>query len=138
MYVAPQTGGESFGIVLVEAMSAGSCVVASDLGAFRRVLDDGRAGVLFGVEDPVALGRAVVGVLEDAERRAGLVAHAHEWVRQYDWSTVTGQVLAVYDMVLAAQAAAGRVREDPSVLHDGRPGLWPRLVSDSRRDGGAR
>src|SRR5699024_11822940 len=39
-YVAPQTGGESFGIVLVEAMSAGTTVVASDLPAFRRVLDD--------------------------------------------------------------------------------------------------
>jgi phosphatidylinositol alpha-mannosyltransferase len=138
VYVAPQTGGESFGIVLVEAMSAGSCVVASDLGAFRRVLDDGRAGVLFPVGDPVELGRAVVGVLEDAERRAGLVDHAHEWVRQYDWSTVTGQVLAVYDMVLAADAAAGRVHEDPGALHDGRPGLWPRLVGDSRREGGAR
>ncbi|GMA25859.1 GDP-mannose-dependent alpha-(1-2)-phosphatidylinositol mannosyltransferase [Luteimicrobium album] len=138
VYVAPQTGGESFGIVLVEAMSAGSCVVASDLGAFRRVLDDGRAGVLFPVEDPEGLGRAVVAVLEDPERRATLVAHAHEWVRQYDWSTVTGQVLAVYDMVLAAQAAAGRVHEDPGALHDGRPGLWPRLVGDARREGGAR
>jgi phosphatidylinositol alpha-mannosyltransferase len=138
VYVAPQTGGESFGIVLVEAMSAGSCVVASDLGAFRRVLDDGRAGVLFAVGDPAALGRAVVGVLEDAGRRSALVAHAHEWVRQYDWATVTGQVLAVYDMVLAAEAAAGRVHEDPGALHDGRPGLWPRLVGDSRREGGAR
>ncbi|MGC5166368.1 glycosyltransferase family 4 protein [Luteimicrobium sp. DT211] len=137
VYVAPQTGGESFGIVLVEAMSAGSCVVASDLGAFRRVLDDGRAGVLFDVGDPAALGRAVVGVLEDTDRRAGLVAHAHEWVRQYDWSAVTGQVLAVYEMVLAAEAA-GRVQEDPEAFRDGRPGLWPRLVGDARRDGGAR
>jgi hypothetical protein len=59
-------------------------------------------------------------------------------VRQYDWATVAGQVLAVYDMVLAAEVAAGRVQEDPGALHDGRPGLWPRLVGDSRRDGGAR
>ena len=49
VYVAPHTGGESFGIVLVEAMSAGAPVVASDLGAFRRVLDDGELGVLFPV-----------------------------------------------------------------------------------------
>src|SRR5699024_2780071 len=51
VYVAPQTGGESFGIVLVEAMSAGAMVVASDLGAFRRVLDEGRAGALFRTGD---------------------------------------------------------------------------------------
>ena len=47
VYVAPQTGGESFGIVLVEAMSARTAVVASDIPAFRAVLEDGRAGALF-------------------------------------------------------------------------------------------
>ncbi len=69
LYIAPQTGA-SFGIVLVEAMSAGACVVASDLGAFRRVLDDGAAGVLFPVGDPEALARAVVDVLADPDARA--------------------------------------------------------------------
>ena len=44
VYVAPNTGGESFGIVLLEAMAAGTPVLASDLEAFRAVLDDGRAG----------------------------------------------------------------------------------------------
>ena len=47
VYVAPNTGGESFGMILTEAMAAGAAVVASDLEAFRRVLDGGRAGVLF-------------------------------------------------------------------------------------------
>ena len=46
VYCAPNTGGESFGIILTEAMSAGTPVVASDLDAFRRVLDGGIAGVL--------------------------------------------------------------------------------------------
>ena len=55
VYCAPQTGGESFGIVLVEAMSAGAAVVASDLGAFRRVLDEGTAGTLFRTGDPADL-----------------------------------------------------------------------------------
>ena len=44
VYVAPHTGGESFGIVLVEAMAAQAAVVASDLPAFRRVLEDGSCG----------------------------------------------------------------------------------------------
>ena len=55
VYCAPNTGGESFGIVLVEAMAAGTAVVASDLDAFRRVLDDGEAGRLVAVDDADAL-----------------------------------------------------------------------------------
>ena len=51
VYCAPNTGGESFGIVLVEAMAAGTAVVASDLDAFRRVLEDGTAGRLVPVDD---------------------------------------------------------------------------------------
>ncbi len=55
VYCAPNTGGESFGIVLVEAMAAGTAVVASDLDAFRRVLVDGEAGRLVPVDDPAGL-----------------------------------------------------------------------------------
>ncbi len=51
VYCAPNTGGESFGIVLVEAMAAGTAVVASDLDAFRRVLNNGEAGRLVPVDD---------------------------------------------------------------------------------------
>ncbi|MFB9953920.1 glycosyltransferase family 4 protein [Cellulomonas denverensis] len=72
-YVAPQTGGESFGIVLVEAMSAHTPVVASDLGAFRRVLDEGRAGELFRTGDGDDLARVLTALLGDprAAGRAG-------------------------------------------------------------------
>lgn len=63
VYCAPNTGGESFGIVLVEAMAAGTAVVASDLDAFRRVLEDGEAGRLVPVEDPAALAEALIAVL---------------------------------------------------------------------------
>ena len=56
VYCAPNTGGESFGIVLVEAMAAGTAVVASDLDAFRRVLMDGNAGRLVPVDDADGLG----------------------------------------------------------------------------------
>lgn len=112
VYCAPQTGGESFGIVLVEAMSAGSTVVASDLGAFRRVLDDGRAGVLFRTEDPADLAATLVRVLRDPELRARTTAHAAQVVRRYDWSTVAERVLTVYEMVIAG--VGGRVIEDPT------------------------
>ena len=72
VYCAPNTGGESFGIILTEAMSAGTPVVASNLDAFRRVLADGRAGVLFPVADPVALGVALGNLLDDPAHQAQL------------------------------------------------------------------
>jgi phosphatidylinositol alpha-mannosyltransferase len=112
IYCAPQTGGESFGIVLVEAMSAGAAVVASDLGAFSRVLDDGAAGVLFTTGDSAALAATLIRVLKDPALRAEVTARAQEVVPQYDWAVVTDQVLTVYEMVVADRRAP--VREDPS------------------------
>jgi phosphatidylinositol alpha-mannosyltransferase len=106
VYVAPQTGGESFGIVLVEAMSAGAAVVASDLPAFARVLDDGQCGRLFDTGDADALAAAVTGVLGDPAGREALVRHGRARVARYDWSTVAEQVLTLYDVALA-QAGAG-------------------------------
>ena len=69
-YVAPNTGGESFGIVLLEAMAAGAPVVASDLDAFRRVLADGTSGALFVNEDPVSLAKVAGHVLADPDGAA--------------------------------------------------------------------
>ncbi len=63
VYCAPNLMGESFGVVLVEAMAAGAPVVASDLDAFARVLDDGEAGVLVRRGDASALGRVLVDLL---------------------------------------------------------------------------
>ncbi|MDX5399226.1 MAG: glycosyltransferase family 4 protein [Actinomycetes bacterium] len=101
VYVAPQTGGESFGIVLVEAMAGGALVVASDIPAFRAVIDDGAAGAPFAVGDSADLARVLVAALTDGsgERRA----HATRWVEQYDWRTVAGKVLEVYGTVLSAK-----------------------------------
>ena len=101
-YVAPQTGGESFGVVLAEAMSAGAAVVASDLPPFRRLLDGGRLGALAAVGDPAALAAAVGGVLGDPARVAATTAAARAAVRRYDWEQVGAQVLAVYERAAAA------------------------------------
>ena len=99
VYCAPNTGGESFGIVLVEAMAAGTAVVASNLDAFRRVLEDGEAGCLVPVEDSDALARALISVLSDDDVRARLVTVASDAVRCYDWSVVADDILRVYETV---------------------------------------
>jgi phosphatidyl-myo-inositol alpha-mannosyltransferase len=104
LYCAPHTGGESFGIVLVEAMAAGTPVVASDLDAFRRVLMDGSAGRLVPIDDPGALAESIIAVLSDNQLRAGYVKTAAAAVRRYDWSVVAQQIMRVYETVAASGA----------------------------------
>ncbi len=104
VYCAPNTGGESFGIVLVEAMAAGIPVVASDLDAFRRVLCDGDLGRLVPVGDADALADALIAVLQDDALRERYVTAASEVVGCYDWSVVAGQIMRVYETVAASGA----------------------------------
>lgn len=99
VYCAPNLGGESFGIVLVEAMAAGTPVVASELDAFRRVLRDGTAGLLTPIGDSDALASAVDRVLSDPDQRRALIDVATEVVAEYDWPVVAEQILRVYETV---------------------------------------
>ncbi|MFD0328001.1 glycosyltransferase family 4 protein [Streptacidiphilus monticola] len=105
VYVAPNTGGESFGIILVEAMSASATVLASDLDAFRQVLDGGAAGELFPNEDSDALAAAAVRLLGDSDRRQELREAGAKHVRRFDWETVGADILAVYETVTTGAAA---------------------------------
>ena len=106
--VAPNTHGESFGIVLVEAMAAGAAVVASDLPAFRRVLGDGRHGVLFPTGDPDVLAGTVSALLDDPLRRAALGERARRAASAYDWSSVAPRVAEVYAGMPAGRRDAVR------------------------------
>lgn len=115
----PALGGESFGIVLIEAMAAGAPVVASDLDAFHRVLDGGRAGVLVTAGSPAALSAALDELLDDPERRAALAVAARRRSAMWDWPVVARRVLQIYESAVAADprrlpsgngAATGRQR----------------------------
>jgi phosphatidyl-myo-inositol alpha-mannosyltransferase len=99
VYCAPNLGGESFGIVLVEAMAAGTPVVASDLHAFRRVLRDGEAGRLVAIDDSAALAEGVIAVLDDESLAQRYAAAGAEAVRRYDWPVVASQIMRVYETV---------------------------------------
>ena len=98
--VAPNTGAESFGIVLTEAMAAGTAVLASDIPAFRQVLEGGALGVLFGAGDADDLVRALSGLLDDPTSRGAVVEAASVAVHRYDWGTVASRVLRVYETVV--------------------------------------
>lgn len=109
LYVAPHIGGESFGIVLIEAMAAQTAVLASDLPAFRRVLQDGASGALFETGDPRALAREAARVLTDDARRASYAEAGWIRVQDFDWDRVVDDVIAVYDSV---SVAGEKVTED--------------------------
>lgn len=99
---APNVGGESFGIVVLEAMAAGKPIVAADLDAFRGVAGDTVKWVRVG--DPVELGRGVAELLRDGDARARLGSAARERATRFSGETVVRAYLIAYE-----DAVAGRV-----------------------------
>jgi len=124
LYVAPNTGGESFGIILIEAMSACAPVLASDLPAFIRVLDGGAAGATFANEDPADLAARLLDLLGDPRRRRELAERGRRRADQFDWSIVASDVMAVYETITDG---AGQVR--PTAEEASR---WSRLLRAGR------
>lgn len=100
LYIAPNTGGESFGIVLLEAMAAGTPVVASDLEAFARVLEDGQAGAMFVNEDAASLAATVNALLADPQRQEQYRIAGLARAEQFDWAVVAREVETVYESVV--------------------------------------
>jgi phosphatidyl-myo-inositol alpha-mannosyltransferase len=80
-------------------MAAQAAVLASDLPAFRRVLEDGGAGRLFPNMDVDALASGLIDLLGDPGLRQRYVAAADVRVREFDWDHVVDDVIAVYDSV---------------------------------------
>jgi len=112
IYCAPNLLGESFGVVLIEALAAGAPIVASDLDAFARVLEDGAAGVLVRRGDPAALAEALCGLLADPARRAELAAGGARVAAGYDWDVLARRILAVYETVLPPGGGAVTAGDD--------------------------
>ncbi len=96
LYVAPNTGGESFGIILAEAMAAGTPILASDLPAFRSVLGDGRFGRIFENGSSDDLASAAIALATDASARERLSAEAVNGASRFDWNTVGAEIMNVY------------------------------------------
>jgi phosphatidyl-myo-inositol alpha-mannosyltransferase len=94
VFVAPQLGGESFGIVILEAMAAGAAVVASDLDPFQAVAGGGAR--FFPVGDSAALAAALRDLLDDDGERSRLGAAGRAGAAGYDWSVVGARYRELY------------------------------------------
>jgi phosphatidylinositol alpha-mannosyltransferase len=110
VFCAPNTGFESFGIILLEAMAAGVPIVASDITGFRAVLEDKAEGLLVPPEDSRAITRAIVGLLQDPTQGAEMGARGRLKAAQYDWSLIARRVLGYYEELIAAQPAFTKAR----------------------------
>ena len=100
LYVAPNTGGESFGIILAEALAGGAAVVASDIPAFQALLGDGTYGSLFSSEDSGSLAKTVIEILKNNEKRDSLRSAGKVYAQSFDWDVVAERIYDVYEMAM--------------------------------------
>jgi len=100
LYIAPNTGGESFGIILAEALAAGASVVASDITAFDSLLGHGDYGTLFQSENPDDLATKVIELLKDSERRRAIADRGKIYAQSFDWDVVADKIYDVYQMAM--------------------------------------
>ena len=94
--IAPNTGGESFGIVLLEAMAAGLAVVASDIPGFRTVVKDGHQGRLVPPGNAHALAEAIAALLDNDKLRRAMAAQGQATAQSYSWPLIGERVMALY------------------------------------------
>ena len=124
VYVAPNTGGESFGIILAEALAGGACVVASDIPAFDDLLGHGEFGALFESESATELAKVVIDLLRDEKKRKGLSSRGKERAKTFDWTVVAEQIYSVYEMSIVGSQ---KVR----LASDTRP--WNRFLGKEEK-----
>ena len=114
LYIAPNTGGESFGIILAEAMAAGAPVLASSIPAFVDILSVGSSGEIFKSEDPADLARSVIALLKNPARLQQLAENGPNSAIRFDWQSVASQIMSVYEVAMTGQGKVAVGSENAS------------------------
>jgi phosphatidylinositol alpha-mannosyltransferase len=105
VYISPATGGESFGIVLLEAMAAGTAIVASDIHGYKGVVRRGREGLLVPPREPKRIAGAIARLLRDDELRTTMGEAGRVRAQEFSWERVTAKVDDYYGFVIRRLAA---------------------------------
>ena len=130
VFISPATGGESFGIVLLEAMAAGAPIVASDIHGYKGVLRRGEQGLLVPPRKPKAIAAATARLLADPALRAEMSASGRARAQEFSWERVTAKVEAYYGFVIRRLAAQDALPPDfhaavpPAPLRSAAPEVW--------------
>ena len=105
--VAPSLRGESFGLVLTEAFTVGTPVVASNIPGYRDVLRDGTDGVLVPPGDAQALAETLRDLYEQPDRRLEMARAAAQGVERFAWPRVSAQIMEAYEDAIATPEPRG-------------------------------
>ncbi|MCS7213309.1 MAG: glycosyltransferase family 4 protein [Candidatus Calescibacterium sp.] len=100
--VFPSTRGESFGIVLLEAMAAGKPVIAGNAEGYVETLQNGRYGIIVNPQDEDALARAIVEMYYREDLRKELSEKGKEYAQQFDWQKIIGKIIDLYESTLTS------------------------------------
>ncbi len=111
-YIGPNTGGESFGIILAEALAGGAAVVASDIPAFAAVLQNGKYGKLFKSEDSTDLAKVIIDLFRNKEERDELAKAGQNYAQRFDWDVVAHDIFEVYEMAIVGSGKVGLVADN--------------------------
>jgi len=114
LYIAPNTGGESFGIILAEAMASGAPVLASDIQAFVDLLAVGNSGATFKSEDSLDLAQKSIELLRNSERLQQLAENGRTAAIRFDWGSVATQIMSVYEVAMTGQGKVAVGSENAS------------------------
>jgi phosphatidylinositol alpha-mannosyltransferase len=104
IFCAPATGGESFGIVLLEAMACGKPVVATNIQGYASVLAHGEEGLLVPPRDEESLAHALLSLLNDKSLRLQMGAKGRIKAEKYSWPNIARQIMDYYDSLLSSCA----------------------------------
>jgi len=112
VYASPATGRESFGIVLLEAMAAGTAIVCSDIHGYKGVVKRGEQALLVPPGESRPLAEAILRLLADPDLRERMAQSGLERVGEFGWDRIAARVEAYYGFVIRRLAALGTLPRD--------------------------